>query len=1026
MERLISLCVRRRGATAILALIGVILEVWGAWNTPLDVFPEFVPSQVTVHTDAPGFTAEQVEQLVTHPIEKALNGSEGVETIRSESIPGLSVIRISFASGANLYNSRQAISERLNELAGTLPLGTGVPSLSPLTSSSRDLLKIGLVSDRISPYTLRDIAEYDIRPRLLALPGVALVSLYGGEVRQIQIQPDPRKLTAFGFAIPDLVKAAPAALALRGAGFIDLRGQRVLIQTPTPSPDVSVIGDGILGVRGNTPIRLRDVATITQGPAQRVGDALIQGAPGVLIAVSSQYGANTLTTTRAVEKVLLQMVPELKARGIAIYPALHQPANFIERSLQGLLRSLAIAGLLVFAGLYSFLRDWRSSLIAFVAVPISLLAAVVVLDYFGFTLNTMTLGGFVVALGVLVDDAVVAIENILRRLKENSQREMQRRRIDVIRDASLEVHNPIFYATLVVLIAFLPELLSSGVQGRLVGPMALAFDLAVLASLVVALTITPALSALLLSPRDAHVDLAWIAALKRLQVRAIAFTYQHLHATIAALSIMLIASLALLPSLGGSFLPEFREGHLVVQVTSKLPGTSLDEMLSLGRRISRDILALPYVATVEQQVGRSERTDDTWGPHQSEFQIELKPQLSLDQDRVERELRALLDRYPGIESEVVTFLGDRISESLTGETAQVAIKLRGHDLNTLDQTALRVRAALSQVKGIVDLQFKRQKGTPVIDVKPDPAALAATGLRAQDVLDTIAADYAGTPVGEAYVGTQIVDVVIELPDEWRHAPEQLNELTIGGPFGPVPLASVARVAPSSGWYDIEHETGARTMSVTFNVTARSLQGAVAEAREKIDRLAQVPAGVEVEFAGAAAAEQTTRFELLAYSALALALIVLILFVGLDWPTHPWLVLTNLPFSLIGGIGAIAATGIGLSLGALVGLVTVFGISARNAILLLSYYEQLVEDGRPWDTATLIRGANERLTPTLMTALLTGLALAPLAFSMNQPGQEISGPLAVTVLGGLASSTVFNLALLPGLAARYSKPMLGAA
>ena len=336
MEWLINQSVKRRLAAATLSVIALVFAIWGAWNTPLDVFPDFVPSQVTIHTAAPGFTAEQVEQLVTHPLEKAINGAEGIETLRSESIPGLSVITVNFKNGANLYNSRQDISERLANAALELPSGTGPSELSPLTSSTRDLLKIGLVSDKLDAYALRDMADYVIQPKLISLPGVALVNVFGGAVRQIQIQPDPEKLTAYGFAISDLVKAAPASLALRGAGFIDLAGQRVLIQTPTPSPDSSVIGDGILGIRGNTPIRLRDVATITQGPAQRVGDALIQGRPGVLITVSSQYGANTLTTTRAVENVLLGLTDSLQAQGIALYPALHQPANFIERALGGL------------------------------------------------------------------------------------------------------------------------------------------------------------------------------------------------------------------------------------------------------------------------------------------------------------------------------------------------------------------------------------------------------------------------------------------------------------------------------------------------------------------------------------------------------------------------------------------------------------------------------------------------------------------------------------------------------------------
>jgi len=1020
MEWLISLCIRRRGAAATLSALALMLAAWGAWNAPLDVFPEFVPSQVTIQTKAPGFTPEQVEQLVTHPIEKALNGSEGVETLRSESVPGLSIITINFASSSDLYNARQAITERLTETINKLPLGTSTPQLSPLTSSTRDIVKIGLVSDAIDAYALRDIADYVVKPRLLALPGVARVSVFGGKVRQIQIQPDPKKLTAFGFTIPDLIGAAPSALALRGAGFIDLQGQRVLIQTPTPSPDVTAIGDGILGVRGTTPIRLSDVATIVQEPAQRFGDALIQGHPGVLLAVSSQYGANILRTTRAVETALTELVPVMKARGIAIYPALHQPANFIERSIRSLERSLAYAAILILAALYAFLRDWRSALISFFSIPLSLLTAIAVLNYFGYTLNTMTLSGFVVALGVLVDDAVAGIENILRRLRENSQHMSPRPRTEIIQQASLEVHGPIFYATLVVLAVFMPELLSSSVQGRLMGPLALAFMLAVVASLLVALTTTPALSALLLSPKDAHVDPWWIAALKKAQARAIVIVERHLHFALGAVGVLFAGALILLPFLGGSFLPEFREGHLVVQVTSNVPGTSLNEMLSLGKRMSNEFLELPYIATVEQQIGRGDGGDDTAGTHQSQFHIELKPEARTDQAVIEAQLRGILAHYPGVQTEVMTFLGNRISESLTGETAQVAIKLFGQDLKTLDRTAERLVRTLARVPGIVDLQFRRQSGAPVLGVEVDPSALAAVGIKAQDVLDTIATDYAGTTVGEAYAGTRTVDVVIQLSDQWRHLPEQLGELMIGGPFGPVPLSSLARIVPSDGRYSIKHESGLRFVPITFNVTGRSLQSVVADAQDRIAR-AGIPDGLSLTFTGAAAAEQTTRIELSVYSLFMLVIIVMIMFVGFDWRAHPWLVMTNLPFSLIGGIVAIAVTGIGLSLGALVGLVTVFGISARNAILLLAYYEQLVDTERqPWTTATINRGASERLTPILMTAVLTALGLAPLAFAIHLPGQEISGPLAVTVLGGLVASTILNLVLLPALAARYSR------
>jgi CzcA family heavy metal efflux pump len=882
-----------------------------------------------------------------------------------------------------------------------------------------DLLKIGLLSDTADGYALRDAADWLIKPRLLAVPGVAHVIVFGGDVREIQILPDLRKLASYNITVGEVADAARAALPLRGAGFIDLAAQRVLIKSPTPAPDVAALAAAVITVRGSTPILLRDVAEVKMAPALRFGDALIMGKPGVLLSLASQYGANTLSATLEVERALTALAPALKAQGIVLYPQLHRPANFIERALGNMKESLALAAILILAVLYLFLRDLRAALIAFTAIPLSLLAAVGVLNRMGLTLNTMTLGGFAVALGVLVDDAIIGIENILRRLRENDGLEAPRPRLEVVLEASLEVRGPVIYATVVVVAVFLPELFTSSVQGRFVGPLALAFIWAVLASLLVAMTSTPALCALFLRRHDDRPPAHWLQRLKTWQRWSVQRVSAHLKLTVLVLVGLVAIAAGALPFLGGTFMPDFREGHFVLQVSSSTTGTSLEEMLSLGRRISAEVLALPYVKSIEQQVGRAQLGEDTWGPHRSEFHVELKPDATVDQGAAQEELRGILKHYPGVQSEVVTFLGDRISESLSGETAQVAIKAFGDDLDALDATGARVVAALGRVTGIVDLQFKRQSGTPSIAIQLDPQALAATGLKVQDVLDTIETAYAGARVGQTFRGTRTVDVEVLLPDAARHQPAQLARLMIASPLGPVPLSQVARVEVTADRYSIEHDGGQRRISVTFNVRGASLQGVVKEAQRLIATTVKLPAGVYLEYTGAAEAEQQTRNELAIYSLMALALIVMILFVAFHWRANSWLVLANLPFSLIGSVFAIAVTGVGVSLGTVVGLVTVFGVSARNAILQLAHYEHLVEvEHAAWDPQLVMRGANERLIPILMTAAVTALGLAPLAFGLNRPGQEIEGPMAVTVLGGLLSSTLLNLLVLPALAQRY--------
>lgn len=1022
MHRLVALCLTYRGAVSVATLVALVFGIWGAMRAPLDVFPEFVPAQVDIQTEAPGFSSEQVEELVTKPIESAINGAPGLLALRSESIPGLSVITVSFADGVDLYNARQGVFEKLGELGNDLPAGVSVPKLSPLVSSTMDLLKIGLTSDTVDPFTLHDQAEWLVKPKLLAVPGVAHVIVFGGAERQIHIQPDMQKVASYGFTLNDLSTAATSALALRGAGFIDFNSQRVIVQSPTPGPDIEAIGQTVIAVRNNTPILLRDLANVTEAPALRFGDALIMGKRGVLLSLASQYGANTLAVTHAVEAAMAELTPALKAQGITVHAGLHRPANFIERALGNLEHALFIAALLIAGVLYAFLRNWRSALIAFLAIPLSLVAAIAVLSAWGLTLNTMTLGGFAVALGVLVDDAIIGVENILRRLGENARLGSPRARLDVILDASIEVRGPVIYATLVVIAVFLPQLFSSSVQGAFVAPLALAFILAVLASLVVALTAAPALSALLLAAPAHERDPIWVRGLKRLQTWLVLVAERFVFVVTAGVILVLAAALVLVPSLVGTLMPEFREGHFVMPVSSSLPGASIDQMLAIGREIEADVMKLPYIQSIEQQIGRAEQSEDTWGPHRSEFHIELKPNATIDQRVAQEELRAILEHYPGLQTEVVTFLDDRIAESISGETAQVAMKIYGDNLDALDRVGEAAARVASKVAGAVDVQFTRESATPGLTIRLIPQALAARGLKAEDVLDTVRSAYAGSSVGQTYAGTRSIDVVMLLADAVRRRPEEIGHLMIGSPFGPVPLSQVASITGGEQRYAIQHDGGQRLVTVTFNVAGRSLQSVVADVRRAVAASVALPTGVFIEYAGEGAAEEQATLELAVFSGLAFVLILLLLAMTFHWQRNVWLVVANLPFCLIGSIFAVSLSGGGLTLGALVGLITVFGISARNAILLLAHYEHLVErEGQAWSIETILRGAQERLVPIAMTAAVTGLGLAPLAAAANQAGQEIEGPMAIAVLGGLISSTLLNLILMPALAWRFSGP-----
>ena len=1020
---IIGFAIRYRGIVITLALL---LGAYGAWSlggAKYDVFPEFSPPQVGIQTEAPGLAPEQVETLVTRPLESALNGVPGLRSLRSTSIQGLSLVTAFFDPSSDIYRDRQVVAERLASAAGELPKEVQPPTMTPLTSSTSTVLVIGLTSAKRSLMTLRGAAQWSLRPRLLAVPGVAKVAVFGGDEKSIQVQIHPDALIRYGLGIDDVLAAARRATGVRGAGFVDTGNQRILLQTEGQALRAADVARIVLASHGGGSISLASVADVVVAPAPPIGGATVDGTPGVVMDISAQYGSNTVEVTRAVEAALGELAPGLAAQGIVLHRDLFRPANFIATATGNVRESLLLGGLLVIVVVLLFLFNLRSATISCASIPLSLLAAVLVLERMGATLNTMTLGGLAISIGVVVDDAVIGVENILRRLRENGRLAEPRPAARVVLDACLEVRSAIVYATFAVILVVLPVMALSGVAGRLFGPLGLAYVLAVLASLAVALSVTPALAMALLTrrglPQSEPPLPRWTRGRYEALLRRVARRPRTL--IVAALAFT-AAGCAALPFLGASFVPELKEGHFIVHM-SALPGTSIAESMRIGERVDRALLALPVVRSVGQRVGRAELADDSWGTHYSEFEVDLKPGLSGAQSGAALvDVRKALGGFVGVNFAVNTFLSERIDETLSGTTAPVAVKLYGDDLDLLDRKAQELARVLRAVPGAADVQIQSPPGLPQVNIGLRPADVARWGFDPLDVLERIRTAYQGHIVGQAYEGNRVFNVIAILDAATRSDIARIRELPLRSPGGVyVPLGRIADVYQGAGRYQVQHEGSRRLQTVTASVSGTDVGSFVAAAKRAIAAKVELAPGTYVEFSGTAQAQHRSRRDLLVNSLGAgLGIVLLLSVVTRHW-RNVLLVLASLPFALAGGVLAAFAAGGGLSLGAMVGFVALFGISLRNSILMVDHYERLVgAEGMRWDLATAVRGAADRLTPILMTSLVTGLGVLPLALGMAAPGREIEGPMAVVILGGLLTSMALNLLVLPTLALRYGR------
>ncbi len=1028
LKALIQFSLRFRGIIITLACVLVVYGSYVAKNAKLDVFPNFVPPQVVIQTEAPGLAPEQVEMLVTLPVESAVNGLGDMESLRSESIQGLSIVTAVFKEGTDVFLARQTLAEKIAELSGKLPAGVQAPRMTPLTSSTMDLLKIGLVSDKLSPMELRDFADWTLKPRLLAVAGVAKCSSFGGDLRQMQIQILPEQLRRFDLSISDVMAAARVSTAVMGAGFIETQNQRIVLQTQGQSLSAEALSETVVVHRGGQNVRLKDVANVAAKAAPKFGDTLIQGRPGVLLTMSSQYGANTMEVTEGLEKALAEIKPAMNQLGIELFPRLHRPATFIETSLHNIKGSLYLGGALVAVVLFLFLGHFRTAFISLTAIPISLLTAIILLEKFGVTLNTITLGGLAIAIGEVVDDAIIDVENIFRRLRENKTLAQPRPIFSVVLEASLEVRTAVVCATFVVALVFVPVLTLTGLQGKFFAPLAFSYILAILASLLVALTLTPALAFLMFARGVRDEKETWLQRfLKNTYLKILRRLVQFPKLTIGFVLLICVGALFWLPRIGGEFLPEFREGHFVLQV-STAPGTSLTEMLRIGKRISGELLQNKGIATVEQQVGRAELGEDPWGPQRSEFHVELASADAEEQEKVGKQIRETLEKMPGIQFEVLTFLGDRIGETITGETAPVVVNVFGDNLDVLDAKAREIQAVLESIHGAEDVQVKSPPGLPRLAIRLRPDGLQRWGLRPAEILEAVQTAYQGTTVAQTFSENRFSDVVVLLNDVDRNDPERVGELMLRNGEGVrVNLRDVADVFLTSGRHSILHEGARRRQTITCNPQGVDVASFVEKAKAAMSKV-NLPTGSYIEFSGAAEAEKVAQRQLALHSAMAAVGILMLLSIVFGNWRNLSLVLCNLPFALIGGVIAVSLTSYfgdpgegGLNIGSLVGFVTLFGISIRNSIMMISHYEHLVTtEGAVWGIETALRGASERLIPILMTALVTALGLLPLAIGAGEAGREIEGPMAIVILGGLITSTGLNLLVMPTLALRFAR------
>lgn len=1015
LNRIIKFSLANRLIVIAASVLLMVMGTYTASNMEVDVFPDLTAPTVVVLTEAHGMAPDEVEKLVAFPIETAVNGASNVRRVRSSSSAGISIVWVEFEWGTDIYKARQIVNEKITAVAERLPAGVGNPVMAPNSSIMGEIMLISVTADSTSKMDLRTLADWTLRPRLLATGGVSQVVIIGGEYKQYQILASPQKMKYYNVSLNELLKASENANQNAAGGFMNEYGNEYIVKGIGRTNDINELGKSLIKVQNGEPIKIEDVAEIKIGVSTKIGDGSLKGNPAVIMTVMKQPNINTLLLTEKIDEAILDMEKSLPD-DIHINTKIFRQADFINASIKNIQKTLIEGSIFVVIILFLFLLNWRATLISLLALPISLLVALLALKWLGFTINTMSLGGMAIAVGDLVDDAIIDVENVFRRLKENSLKpETERQnKIKVIFDASTEIRTSVINATFIIIIAFIPLFFLSGMEGRLLAPLGIAFIVALFASLTVAITLTPVLCSLMLSSdkqlNKGHHESKLVTYLKRWYENGLKRALE-LKRTLIGIGIALfIGALIIMSWLGRSFLPEFNEGSLVVSVVT-VPGVSLEESNKIGTLVEKTLLTIPEITITTRRTGRAESDEHAQGVNASEIDA---PFTLADRNREEfmHEVREKLASVSGANITIGQPIGHRIDHMLSGTRANIAIKIFGTDLNKLHDLSKQVEKNIRKVNGLVDLSAEQQVETPQIYIKAKRDMLTKYGITIGDFTKFVDIAFAGEKVSDVYEGSKTFDLILKFNDANRGKIENIRSTLIDDADGhKIPLHYVADIISTTGPNTINRENVQRKTVVSANVTGRDQKSVVKEIKDIIGTKISLPEGYTIEYGGQFEAEAEASKTLLFTSLLSILIIFLILFQEFKQSKIALTILLNLPLALIGGVISIWLTSGIISIPAIIGFITLFGVATRSGILLVSHFQTLKAEGLSLYDSIII-GSKDRLSPILMTALTAGLALIPLAIAGDLPGNEIQSPMAKVILGGLLSSTLLNLFIVP--------------